>query len=134
MKGRSGMKWAAVSFLILIIVILLLADAGRMPEFLANLYNFPNGDKVGHFLLMGILGFLVNASVLAAFPSKKPIRLVLTSSLILALLAGIEEWSQQFFSHRQASLVDLSSSLAGIAFFAWLAWVQQARKKTNRAN
>ncbi len=122
------MKWVAVIFLILIIAVVFLADAGRMPVFLANLYNFPNGDKVGHFLLLGILSFLVNASVVSALPSKNPKRLFLVTSLILALLAGIEEWSQQFFSHRQASLLDLSSSLAGVAFFSCLAWKNAKRR------
>lgn len=122
------MKWAAAFFMVLIIAIIILADMGRMPEFLANLYNFPNGDKVGHFLLMGILSFLVNASIVPAFPLEKSKRSVLAASLILALLAGIEEWMQSFFSHRQASLLDLLSSIAGIAFFAWLAWIQQVKK------
>lgn len=122
------MKWAAAIFLILIIAVILLADLGRMPEFLANLYNFPNGDKVGHFLLMGILSFLVNAGVVPVFSLKRSGRSVLVASLILALLAGIEEWSQQFFSHRHASLLDLLSSLAGIVLFAGLAWMRQAKK------
>jgi VanZ family protein len=122
------MKWAAAIFLILIVTILILADSGRMPDFLANLYNFPNGDKIGHFLLVGILSFLVNASIVPIFTLERSVRSVLGGSLILVLLAGIEEWSQQFFSHRHASLLDFLSSLAGIIFFAWLAWMWQAKK------
>ena len=121
------MKWAAAIFLILIVAILVLADLGRMPDFLVNLYNFPNGDKIGHFLLLGMLSFLVNAGVVSIFTSERSMRSVLVASLILVLLAGVEEWSQQFFSHRNASLLDFLSSLAGIIFFAWLAWRWQTK-------
>jgi polysaccharide biosynthesis protein VpsQ len=121
MKKRSGLLWLAATFLILIAIIILLADSGRMPDFLTNLYNFPNGDKVGHFFLIGIMSFLANIGILALFPSRNPNRLILATSLVLALLAAIEEWSQQFFPNRQASLFDFLSSLAGIVFFAWLA-------------
>jgi hypothetical protein len=61
-KG-SMVKWIALCFILVILVIVLLADLGIIPGFLAGLYNFPNGDKVGHFLLMGILALLVVLSV-----------------------------------------------------------------------
>jgi polysaccharide biosynthesis protein VpsQ len=127
MRSRSGLLWLATAFLILITTIIALVDLDRMPDFLANLYNFPNGDKVGHFFLIGIMSFLANAGILALFPSRNPKRLILATSLILALLAGIEEWSQKNFPNRQASLFDFLSSLTGIVFFAWLAWLWISR-------
>jgi VanZ family protein len=134
MRSRSGLLWLVAAFLILIAIIIALADSGRMPDFLANLYHFPNGDKVGHFLLIGILSFLVNTSALTLFSSTNPKRLIIVTSLVLALLAGIEEWSQQFFPNRQASLFDFLSSLAGITFFAWLAWWWMSRSMQGSKN
>jgi VanZ family protein len=127
MKSRSRLRWLTAAFVILIATIIALADSGRMPDFLVNLYHFPNGDKVGHFILIGILSLLVNSGALSLFPSTNPKRLVIVTNFVLALLLGIEEWSQQFFPNRQASLFDLLSSLAGIAFFAWLTWWWMSR-------
>jgi hypothetical protein len=55
-KG-SMVKWIALCFILFILVIVLLADLGIIPGFLAGLYNFPNGDKVGHFPFDGDPGF-----------------------------------------------------------------------------
>ena len=123
------MKWLAFLFLILIIVIVILADLGRLPGFLGFVNDIPYGDKIGHFILMGILSFLVNASLLTAFPRRDPKRLILVTSLMLAFLVGIEEWAQRFFPSRISSLLDLSSSLAGIALFALLALWWKARRE-----
>ena len=41
--------------------------------------------------------------------------------LVLALLIGLEEWSQQYFSSRTFDLVDLTFSYLGVAFFSWVA-------------
>ncbi len=41
--------------------------------------------------------------------------------LILAVLIGLEEVSQMWVPARTFSLLDLSASYLGVAFFAWLA-------------
>ena len=53
----------AAAFFLFIIVIVVLADQGRLPGFVTVLVDFPNGDKVGHFLLMGGLSLLVNLAL-----------------------------------------------------------------------
>lgn len=40
---------------------------------------------------------------------------------ILALLIGLEEFSQIFFPNRSFDLVDLAFSYLGVFFFSWLA-------------
>ena len=62
------MKWLAILFGILVVVIIVLADAGTLPRYLGPFYDFPNGDKVGHFLLYGILVFLINLTLFQVLP------------------------------------------------------------------
>jgi len=109
-------------FSILIITIVIGADTGRLPSSLDYIYHFPGGDKVGHFILYGILSFLLNKSALLLFPKKDVLRIVLTTSLLLSIAIGLEEWSQSLFPSRTMSIIDLTASYAGVAAFAFLAY------------
>ena len=57
-----------------------------------------------------------------SIPSGRRSGIVLLSGLTLALLIGIEELSQQYFSNRTFDLVDLSASYLGVFLFSLLAW------------
>ena len=114
------MKWLTLLFAFLIILIIVLADTGNL-GFLALVYRFPFADKVGHFLLYGILVLLVNLTFFRAIPSQSRKRIVWLSGLTLAILIGLEELSQRSFSNRTFDLVDLSASYLGVIFFSWLA-------------
>ena len=124
------MKYLAAAAFVLVAVIILLADRGTLPGFIVALYAFPNGDKVGHFLLMGGLGMLVNL----ALPGR-PVRRHLIATLILALLVTAEEFSQNFFGTRNADWIDLLASLAGIAVLGWIGWkVKQRIERRTRSD
>ena len=114
------MKWLTVLFGIFILLIIVLADAGRL-GFLTFVYHFPFGDKIGHFLLYGILALLIDLTLFRAFAHRSRKQLAVLSGLTLALLIGIEEFSQRLFANRTFSLVDLGASYLGVVFFAWLA-------------
>lgn len=117
-------KWLLLSTLIfslLIVAIVIGANADMLPSPVKWLYFFPGADKAGHFLLFGILSFLLNKSALTLFPKRTPARLILTISLLLAILIGLEEWSQSLFPARTMSLSDLLVSYAGVTVFALLA-------------
>ena len=108
-------------FAAFLLAVIILADIGQL-GFLGIVYSFPFGDKAGHFILLGILAFLV---VLTTLRSRRflDLRLVTVSvTLFLALLAAAEEYSQKFFALRTFSLLDLFFSWAGLALGAWLAW------------
>ena len=118
-------KWLLLGtllFFLLIVAIIVMADVEQFPDFIKRLYQFPNGDKAGHFILLGILSFLLNESALTLFPKPNPARLVLTISLLLAIVIGLEEWSQALFPARTMSLTDLLASYTGVALFALLAY------------
>jgi hypothetical protein len=53
------MKWLTILFIIFIIAVIVLADNGKLGS-LHFIYDFPNGDKVGHFILYGIMAFLLD--------------------------------------------------------------------------
>lgn len=115
------MKWLAILFSLLIILIIVLADMGALPHFLQVWKDLPYGDKAGHFILYGILTLLVDLALFRSIPNRSRTWLAVTSGLILALLIGLEEFSQQFFVNRTFSLKDLAAGYLGVIFFSWLA-------------
>lgn len=121
------MKWYAVVFILFIILIVVLADAQRLPYAIAALYRFRNGDKAGHFLLMGLLNFMVVMSFTSRRPSNLA-RTILFISLVVGALVTIEEGSQYFVATRTASWGDLLSSYAGMILFGYLAFWLRHRK------
>jgi VanZ family protein len=124
----KNVKWFTVLFILLLVAIVFAADRGVIPGFVAGLYDFPNGDKVGHFVLMGLLSLLVNLVVLSG-PGRRTLRRVITASLVVSGVVAVEEFSQQFFPGRNSSWADLASSLAGILVFSGLAWFLIERKR-----
>jgi polysaccharide biosynthesis protein VpsQ len=117
---RLTMKWLTVLFTVFILVIIVLADTDRL-GLLKIINTLPLGDKLGHFLLYGILALLINLTLFRSLPSRTRTSIAVTSGLILALLIGIEEFSQQYFSSRTYSLGDLTASYLGVIFFSWMA-------------
>jgi len=118
-------KWVFAStliFLLFIIAIVIGADTDRLPRLIDLLYHFPGGDKVGHFILFGILCFLLNRSAQMLFPKGNNLHINLTTSLLLSIVIGLEEWSQSLFPSRTMSIADLMASYAGVFIFALLAY------------
>ncbi len=120
------LKWLTVLFAVFIILIIVLADMGRL-GILNQINRIPYADKVGHFVLYGILALLIDLTLFRSFPSYSPMRIAIISGLILALLIGLEEFSQRSFPTRIFSLADLSASYLGLIFFSWVAIKAGAR-------
>ena len=119
--------WLTALFGLFILLIIVLADTGNL-GIVSFLYHFPYADKVGHFILYGILILLINLTLCRARPAQARLRVVLYSGLTLALLIGLEELSQQYFANLTFDLVDLSASYLGLIFFSWLG-LRMMRKK-----
>lgn len=120
------MKRAAILFTVFIVVIVILADTGAMPHFLGMVYRFRYGDKLGHFVLFGLLNFFTTRAILTAFPSRPPIWVALSAGLILALLVAAEEYSQNYFPNRTADWVDLFAGYAGMFVGGLIAFKRHA--------
>jgi VanZ family protein len=114
------MKWITILFALFIILIIILADNGQL-GILKAVNQIPYGDKVGHFILYGILTLLIDLTLFRSLPLQSPGRVTVISGLMLALLIGIEELSQQFFASRTVSFQDLFAGYLGVIFFSWLA-------------
>src|SRR5690242_15551885 len=130
MNAARLFRIMALLFTLFIVLVILSANIGLVGQWFGWLYNFPNGDKVGHFLLMGSLALLLNLGFPDAQVGSRAFHLS-KPSLILASLVTLEEFSQSFFPNRHASLLDLCAGLAGIfslgAFGAYLRrrWIEK---------
>ena len=120
-------KLAALLFFLFFLYIVCAADAGHLPAFFRSLYDFPNGDRVGHVIIYGILGFLISR----AFPAGVRLGRVSLPIAIIALLvfSALEEWSQSLFSTRTADPIDLACSWTGIFLGNWVAIFRRERQK-----
>lgn len=64
------MKYIAILFTLFIITIIILADKNALPPFVRAIYDFPNGDKFGHFILLDSLALFSLSLFSARFPTK----------------------------------------------------------------
>jgi polysaccharide biosynthesis protein VpsQ len=107
-----------VSAVAFVVWVIRSADGPGLPGFITRLYNFPYGDKLGHFLLMGSLAFLMMLTLAPRyqFPGLG----------VLAALIAIEEFSQRFFFGRHSDWLDLACSLAGLVVLGGLGmWLKR---------
>jgi hypothetical protein len=112
--------WIATGlFALFIVMIIIIANWGTLPFMIGMIYTYPMGDKLGHFILMGLLTFLVNLSFSAKRLTLFSRRILLGSVLVFSAVV-IEEFSQLFVSSRSFSLLDLSFDFLGILCASWL--------------
>jgi hypothetical protein len=114
------MKWLTIGFVVIIILIIAVADLGLGNIFFSFIYRIPMADKIGHFVLMGILSFLVNY-----FLKVRKItiltRKMLLGSLLVLVVVTIEELSQILLQYRSFSIMDLLCDYGGILLAGRLA-------------
>lgn len=124
------MKYIAAFFTLFIIIVIVLADRDAIPPFIKVLYDFENGDKLGHFILYGLLNFFITLTFIA-LPNRAASRVALSVGLIIALIVTAEEFSQQFFSARTFDLIDLAASFVGLLVGGWAAWQIKKRRSSS---
>ena len=115
------MKYLAILFTLFIIGVIILADQNAIPSSIRALYDFPNGDKLGHFILFGLLNLILTLTFLLALPNRTSNRVALSVGLTLVLGIAIEEYSQQYFSARTFDLIDLTAGYFGLILGGWIA-------------
>lgn len=122
------MKGWVVLYGLVIVAIVVLADTQRL-GIIGRLYEFPGADKVGHFVLYGVLSLLVNLVTLERWKRLGVWRVALLTSALLAALIGLEELSQNLFPARTSSWADLAAGYLGVALFAGVAvWIRLKRR------
>ena len=116
----ANLKWILGTFILILILIVLIVNLGLGPVYFPFIYNYPGMDKIGHFILMGILSFLVNTLLKGEKISVLSLSL-LKGSLIVIFIVMLEEFSQIFLTYRAFSLLDIFADLLGIILFGRLA-------------
>lgn len=127
------MKYLSMIVVIFVILIGILASNNALPACIQQCYDFPYGDKLLHFFLIGSCN---GALILLAHQNKQiQMKRVLGVTLFTLTAATIEEFSQQAFPHRTFSYKDLAANYMGIISVALLivtvaSIVHRKREKT----
>ena len=122
---RRATTWAAGVWLLAIVALSVTATV-RPQLVLQWSRHLPGRDKTGHFVLMGGLAAV---SVLA-FAGRRIGARRLSAAGVLAVVTGmvvLEEFAQLWLPHRTFSMVDLASSLAGVACLGAISSAWRAR-------
>ncbi|HEY5982873.1 MAG TPA: VanZ family protein [Anaerolineales bacterium] len=96
------MRARAIAFGLLFIVLVLAADAGLL-GFVRRLHQVPLADKLGHFVLYGMLNLLITLPVFQDHRNWDKRRVVAVRAGLMTLVAGLEEWTQLYISSRTFS-------------------------------
>jgi len=129
MKKLNKYKITAI-YISLIIIVILVVDSGFTSPFRNWLkVAIPHLDKVGHFLGMGMLAFLLNNMFHKSNSPK--ITLASLAGVIISLpIVTIEEYSQKYLAYRSFSYGDLAADYLGIASFTLMFLFLIKRKYT----
>ena len=122
-----SLRTAAILWLLFLLLVIALADQGRLGVLGYPARALPLGDKIGHFVLVGSAALMLGLAFSWRVIRWGPLPL-LTSSLAIALFMGIEELSQVFLTRRAADPYDMAANLAGILVFDALARYLKARR------
>lgn len=112
-------KLLAAVFILFLLAVAYWADTDTMPAMFRAIYLVPNGDRISHAVLYGILAYLINLA-LAGRRVKVGSFSITLGSLLAASAALLEELSQFFFAARTPDVIDLLCGWAGIAIADWL--------------
>ena len=89
------------------------ADAGWLLRLADFVHDWPHLDKVIHFTLYGVLALLANLAILGT-GRWSALRSIVTGSVLVLIVATVEEYSNQFVAIRDYSLGDLAANYLGI--------------------
>ena len=120
----------AVGFGLLIVAIIVIANRGQLNRYFGFLDDIPYGDKIGHFVLMGIFSLLVNLSFMAKRIEIGGWKILLGSALVAAIVT-VEELSQGFLINRTMDISDWLADMAGIILAGQIAiWIIEKQRSS----
>ncbi len=106
------MKYITAGYVLFLLVLDILASQDIRPWH-DLLFSVPFSDKLAHFLLIGILALLLNATLRHARFQVGPLK-ILKGSLIVIVLVTLAEFSQILVPMRTFSITDLFCGYAGV--------------------
>ena len=101
-------------YCIFIVAVLLVADLGLMPNISALLQGYSGLDKVGHFILVGILAWLFNSAFRLGQLNLGGLRIFI-GTIVVVTVVTLEEVAQLWIYTRRFELIDLLAGYLGIA-------------------
>lgn len=113
-------KILAALYILVLAGIVVLADIKETQYLFRPVRRLPYGDKIGHFLLMGMFSFIVNLILKARTIRVWKLKYLLGSLIVLAIVTA-EEFSQIFICGRSFDLTDLAADFSGIIVFGEIA-------------
>ena len=126
--SQTRLKWLALAYAATLVILVVVAGRGQLA--VRWLLHLPYGDKIGHFVLMGIMSFLVNAALGDARLRWRGLA-ARKGSVLVGAVVLFEEVSQLWLEYRAFELADLAADFAGIWVFAELAAHVVARSERN---
>jgi polysaccharide biosynthesis protein VpsQ len=105
---------------LLLVVIVVLAGTGNLGGILSAIHRVPLGDKIAHFVLVGLLAYVVNLSMPGRVWRFGRVT-VSQGTLWVLVVVVLEEISQHWLPSRRFDVGDLLANVLGIAVFGWLA-------------
>jgi VanZ family protein len=118
--ARMKIKILTGIYVFFFAVLVILADLRGTRHLLDFVGGIPFGDKIGHFILIGIFSLLVNLSLGAKTRRSGGLNFPV-GSLIVSAIVTIEEFSQLFVGGRSFDINDLLADYLGIFVFGRIA-------------
>jgi len=109
-----------VIYIFILAGIIVLADLRQARFLFVFIEKIPSGDKIGHFLLMGMFSLVVNLALSIKTVRIRKLNYLLGSLIVLAIVT-VEEVSQIFVQGRSFDAGDLLADGAGILIFGEIA-------------
>lgn len=109
----------SLSFFAFILWVIYMANTGNHLILFDWVKMIPYGDKLGHFILFGLLTLAINFSLRLKSVNIQGYPIYL-GTLLVSVFVLLEELSQFFFPLRTVDAIDLLADCLGILFFTYL--------------
>ena len=105
---------AAGACLVFFITISVIADRGEGSRWWGFIDHIPQGDKLGHVLLVGTMALLCNLAIPPQPRAWLP-RFITLTTLLLLIVFTLDELAQAFIPTRTCDIFDWLADLVGLA-------------------
>jgi len=121
------------AFFIFILWVIYMADTGQSSVFFDFVNAIPQGDKMGHVGLFGLLTLGANLGL--RFKRIKVGRVnIFSGTVLVSIFALLEEFSQYFAPTRTLDFLDLCADAIGITLFTVISYYLGKKHLILKAN